>query len=245
MPRLPSWNERSTESVGCAQLPGHIRIDLTETPPRATADAPQLYFHKGGQGYDPGTVPYGHVAADVLATRPPPVFTKDRIDRHGADPGRQGGPGAGRAHPRTIGAYIVEPQPIEGEDPVNWLYKPGLAGSRYTKYGDAGPVQGTGDRHFAYLCWSWVRQDGPDGPTVSGGGAIRALLAPGQIVERCAVEPMTTPAWDRDGEIVGQVVVVYVRVPVGGEALFGWVVHSHLIPDGDDWRRRAHLTPAG
>src|SRR3954471_12612388 len=61
VPREPQWKEGSTESVDCSDLPGNVRLDLTESLPRDGAAAPELFFHKGGQGYDPGTVPYGHL----------------------------------------------------------------------------------------------------------------------------------------------------------------------------------------
>ena len=102
-------------------------------------------------------------------------------------------------------------------------------------------MQGARDEHFAYLCWSWLRQDGPRGRTVPGGGAVRALLADGQIVHRCAVESVITTAWNLAGEVVGRVRAIYVRVPVGDDDLFGWMVHSHLVPDGDDELEVPHV----
>lgn len=231
VPREPEWNPNSHEHDLCIDQPGCVRIDLTEAIPDASG-GPALYFHKGGQGYVPADkAAYGHVTADVFDDPPEPVFTKEQIDEHGADPGHHSGPGAGRAHPTDVGALLVRPLPIGSEVSPTWLYKPGRAGSRYTKYGDAGAAQGDRSEHFAYLAWSWVRQDGIDGGTVSGGGAIRALLRDGQLVHRCAVESITSPAWDMEGKRVGAVVAIYVRVPLGdGSDVFGWMVHSHLIP---------------
>jgi hypothetical protein len=235
VPCEPEWNVRSTEHDLCTDNPGCVRVDLTESIPRGPG-APDLYFHKGGQGYaPPGTAAYGHVPADVFADPPPPRFTKERIDEQGADPGRNPLPGAGRAHPRDLESYAVRPLPIGGNDDDVWLYKAGRAGAKYSKYGDAGAAQGDHSRHFAYLSWSWVRQDGEnerDAATVPGGGAVRALLGDGQVVHRCAVESVTTPAWSLDGRVVGRVRAIYVRVPAGDTDLFGWIVHSHLIPTG-------------
>src|SRR4051794_9625122 len=55
VPREPRWNPRTTVHSSCAKEPGSVRIDLTEV--LALADRSRLYFHKGGQGYDPSTVP--------------------------------------------------------------------------------------------------------------------------------------------------------------------------------------------
>jgi hypothetical protein len=205
-----------------------VRIDRTEVIP----GSPALYFHKGGQGYSPADgAAYGHIRADILAEPPEPAFAKERIDELGAHPGNNDLPGAGRAHPVEIATYRVRPRPISSDSDPVWLYKAGSSGAKYSKYGDAGPVMGARDAHFAYLAWSWMRQDGPKGDTVSGGGAVRALLRDGQIVHRCGVDALVTTAWNMAGEEVGRVRAIYVRVPLGVDDLFGWIVHSHLIPD--------------
>jgi len=252
---MPSWNPRSTVHSGCADEPGTIRIDLTETHAPDIEDGPTLYFHKGGQGYLPGTVPYGHLHQDAIASPlPDPRFSTEELERHGAEPRDRRNHGAGRAMPDTVGAFEVHPQgigPSGGGAP--WLYKDpkhypdqSLSGAKYDKYGDAGRFQGGGDEHFAYLCWSWLRQDGDDGHPrfeVGGGGAIRTLLKPGQIVNRCDVESITNPAWDKNGDVIGRVTAVYVQVPIGGLELYGWTVHSHQpIVDGEPGDRQMHLT---
>lgn len=241
VPRDPDWNLSSTEHDLCTGRPGFVRIDRTEVLP----GRPELWFHKGGQGYaPPAGAAYGHIDARVLAEPPSPRFAKERIDKRGADPGRHPLPGAGRAHPHDLQTYLVRPRPIESDDQPTWLYKPRRAGARYSKYGDAGLVQGERDQHFAYLCWSWLRQDGARGDTVPGGGAVRALLKDGQLVHRCGVEALRTPAWNLKGELVGWVVAIYVRVPVGEDSLYGWVVHSHVIPRGDSLDQIPHLVRA-
>jgi hypothetical protein len=237
IPRSPAFNPDSGEH-GCDD--GDVRLDITEALPR-DAHGPHLYFHKGGQGYLPSSVPYGHVPRGVLEHPPEPRFTKERIDSHGADPGHNPLPGAGRAHPRVLRAYLVRPLPIGVEGALPWLYKPGEPGARYTKYGDAGPVNGAGTEHFAYLCWSWMRQNGRDGAIVSGGGAIRTILRSGQAVERCGVKAITSAAFDRDSKRVGGVVAIYARVRFGDDSLYGWMVHSHLIPTAGGFNRVMHL----
>src|SRR3954451_11446353 len=245
VPRKPSWNPKSTVHSTCVDQPGCIRIDLTETFAPDAADGATLYFHKGGQGYLPGTVPYGHLHESALASPlPEPRFTREEIDSHGAEPRNRDNVGAGRAMTRTTGTFAVHPLSIGSGGPP-WLYKdpsqyPGesLSGARYDKYGDAGGTQGARNQHFAYLCWSWMRQDGMAGDKrleVGGGGAVRTLLREGQVVERCDVETIMAPAWDRNGDVVGRVRAVYVRVPVPGVNLYGWVVHSHAPRVDDDW----------
>jgi hypothetical protein len=254
VPRDPSWNPRTTAHSTCVDQPGCIRIDLTETLQPDLPDGATLFFHKGGQGYLPGTVPYGHLHESALASPlPDPRFDREDIDRHGAEPRNRDNVGPGRAMRRTTGTFTVAPRLVQGEDDddLPWLYKdpsfyPGqsLSGARYDKYGDAGGTQGAADQSFAYLCWSWMRQDGMDGDPrfeVGGGGAVRTLLRPGQVVERCDVESITAPAWDRDGNVVGRVTAVYVRVPLPGADLYGWTVHSHQAAGGD---RVMHLERA-
>ena len=60
---------------------------LTEVLP-ADSGRPPLYFHKGGQGYRPASVPYGHIPADALESPPIAHFTKPHLDAYGGDPGR-------------------------------------------------------------------------------------------------------------------------------------------------------------
>lgn len=253
MPRDPRWDPDTTVSSSCADQPGCVRIDMTET---VGAGDRTLYFHKGGQGYEPRDVSYGHVDAAVLRDPGPAVFAKGVLDEHGAEPRDRRGHGAGRAAPVMDVSYRVRPRPIGPDGDGAWFYKhrdewPGrsLAGARYSKYGDAGPTQGGRDRSFAYLCWSWVREPGlgPDPRAiVRGGGAVRALVPPGQIVDRCDVESITAPAWNREGERVGDVVVIYVRLPVPGGELYGWIVHSHLtlVDQGRARERTLHLEDA-
>jgi hypothetical protein len=253
VPRMPSWNPRTTVSSSCVDRPGAIRIDLTETLSPAVAGDPTLYFHKGGQGYLPTTVPYGHLDGSALASpAPDPRFSQDELDERGAEPRNRNNHGAGRALTDTTASYEAQPRLVGPEDGVGWLYKdpaeyPGqsISGARYDKYGDAGGKQGARDQHFAYLCWSWLRQDGMEGDRrfeVGGGGAIRSLLRPGQVVHRCDIESITNPAWDKAGNVIGRVTAIYVQVPIAGINLYGWTVHSHQpLVDGEWGERQAHL----
>src|SRR3954452_3525659 len=216
VPRSPRWNPRTTVHSSCAHQPGAVRIDLTET--LVLQDGSGLYFHKGGQGYDPPSVPYGYLDAGALRSPPPAaVFSQAELDARGAEPRGRDGHGAGRENGPGVASSRVGPRPIGLADPEHaCLYKDPshyrgqtLSGARYSKYGDAGGGQGAGDRSFAYLCWSWLRQSGTSGDPrleVSGGGAVRTLLKPGQLVHRCDVESIDAPAWDRRGNHVGRVV---------------------------------------
>jgi hypothetical protein len=254
VPRKPSWNPHTTVHSSCVDQPGTIRINLTEVIQPDVPGQPTLYFHKGGQGYLPTTVPYGHLDAGALASPLPDArFSQDELDRWGAEPRNRRNHGAGRALRDTTVTYEVQPRLVGPEDGPAWLYKDpshypdqSLSGARYDKYGDAGGKQGARDQQFAYLCWSWLRQDGMDGHPrfeVGGGGAVRALLRPGQVVHRCDVESITNSAWDRDGNVVGRVTAIYVQVPVAGVDLYGWIVHSHQpLVEGEWDDRRYHLT---
>src|SRR5215207_6818420 len=85
VPRVPSWNPRTTVRSACVGKPGTIRIDLTEALRPDIEGRPALYFHKGGQGYLPATVPYGHLHESAHASPPEPRFTSAEIDRRGAE----------------------------------------------------------------------------------------------------------------------------------------------------------------
>jgi hypothetical protein len=80
--------------------------------------------------------------------------------------------------------------------------------------------------HYSTLTWSWI--------DVHGGGENRILLAPGQDIRRCDVEPIDYPSWapgsDRtsDGTVNGSVEARYVETHVGdGPPVYGWMVWQH------------------
>ena len=91
-----------------------------------------------------------------------------------------------------------------------------------------------------------MRQDGMDGDRrleAAGGGAVRTLLRPGQIVHRCDVDRITNPAWDKAGDVVGRVTAIYAQVPIARIDLYRWIVHSHQPRTDRAWGdRRHHLT---
>jgi hypothetical protein len=93
-------------------------------------------------------------------------------------------------------------------------------GSSFEHYGDPGADQGNRtDISYTYLLWSFVN--------VRGGGIVRTLLAPNQVVRACDVEPIVMQAWDRDGNVNGQVTARYVRALAGTCRVYGWMVWSH------------------
>lgn len=252
VPRNPSWDPDPDEFT-CQGLPGHVRLDRSEMVTVTThPDQPRLYFHKGGQGYNPVQVPYGHFwIGDIqTGTAPSAKFTGAELDAYGAEPRDANGRGAGRAcakstNPATAASYEIGAGEIDGEPailPHDWTYKPGKTSSRYDKYIDAGREQGynganyTGGQHYQYLTWSWVGQEDWDTGAyigAEGGGAVRTILPRHEIVERCDIASITAKAWDGPSATheAGRVTAIYVRSKMGGNWFYGWILHSW------NWRR--------
>ena len=223
--------------------PGEVRLDAHEA---LLTSRGMLHFHKGGQGYADARVPYGHIAAadivggeSVATQRPLSVPTE-----WGAPSARRGG-GWDEAHrngrgcqPAPDGAYRVAivRQGSDSALPGDWQYKPNQSGSRYAKYADAGPEQGAGTAHYAYLVWSWLLRG--DGVSKSdGGGMVRALMRDGQPFYRCPVRPIDGIAYaPRSAREVGRVTAVYgkTRASADGPWVYGWAIFSHraMLPDG-------------
>jgi hypothetical protein len=187
---------------------GTVRLDLHEVIP---SPAGSLVFHRGGNGYvDAANVKYGHLATNEIADQlPAPVPSS----------GGRGAPCARleeapyRVQVRTIPARMHYKRP---EDLPSGSNK----GTSFEHYGDPAADQGRRrDIHYSYLVWSFVN--------VRGGGMVRTLLAPDQILHACDVDPASMDAWDRDGRVNGHVTARYVRVLAGGCPLYGWMVWSH------------------
>jgi len=142
----------------------------------------------------------------------------------------------------TQNPYHVSVQPI----PQEMKYKSpkaadgSNAGASYLHYGDPPAQQGqqnpqrylrpgrdpTRQIHYSTLTWSWI--------DVHGGGENRTLLAPGQDIRRCDVEPIDYPSWapgsDRtsDGTVNGSVEARYIETHVGdGAPVYDWMVWQH------------------
>src|SRR5437763_624920 len=97
---------------------------------------------------------------------------------------------------------------------------PGDSGASCNRYGDPGADQGDRhDIHYSYLLWSFV--------DVRAGGHVRTLLAPGQVVRACDVDPITMSSWDSQGNVNGQVSARHVRALAGTWPLCGWMVWPH------------------
>jgi hypothetical protein len=139
-------------------------------------------------------------------------------------------------------AYKVSVQPI----PYKMKYKsPQMvsdgnnAGASYLHYGDPAAQQGdqnpqkylapswdpTQQIHYSTLTWSWIN--------VGGGGMNRILLAPGQDIRLCDVDPIDYPSWAPssdapDGQVNGSVEARYIETQVGdGTPVYGWMVWTH------------------
>ena len=229
---------------GCATR-GEIRLDLHEI---VNSSAGPLVFHRGGNGYDDaGNVRYGQVAkSDLVDPSGQPL--PDSVADPYPPPGHNGAP----CKSVLVGSYTVSVQPI----PQDMKYKSPKAaqgpnaGASYLHYGDPAAQQGdqnlneppasspypqkystsTTTIHYSTLTWSWI--------DVSGGGHNRILLANGQDIRLCDVQPIRHDSWAPSsvapaGQINGWVIARYVQTRVGsGPALYGWMVWQHHW-DGD------------
>ena len=204
---------------------GTVRLDLHELVP---SPAGPLAFHRGGNGYfDGGNVKYGQLATSEIADPlPSPVPSS----------GGRGAPcplADDQAHEvsvRSIPASMHYKRPQDVASGSN-------RGASFEHYGD--PAADQGDRediHYSYLLWSFVN--------VRGGGIVRTLLAPGQSVRLCDVDPVTMSSWDRAGAVNGTVTARYVRILAGSCPLYGWMVWSHDY-FGDSAGAVAHAVAAG
>jgi len=202
---------------------GCVRLDFHE---RVGSDAGDLAFARGGNGFvDAQNVKYGHVAVADLA----------------ADPGRPSSSGGGRGDEAKVderaGSYVVV---VESIPPALHYKRPqdtrmgSNAGAKWLHYGDPGSDQGDRhDVHYSYLLWSFLN--------ARGGGMVRALLAEGQAVWPCAVDPLELPAYDGDGRVNGSVTGRYVATEVAGGWLYGWMAWSHRSGDAE---AVAHAEPS-
>jgi hypothetical protein len=195
---------------------GTVRLDLHEVLPSGVGP---LVFHRGGNGYvDDKNVKYGELAASDLSDALPPSAPSS----------------GGRGAPCTLaseGPYQVAVRSITS----HMRYKPAPnTGSSFSHYGDPGADQGDRDDiHYTYLLWSFV--------DVKGGGHVRTLLRPGQIVRACDVAPITMSSWDADGNVNGSVTARYVETVAGTCPLYGWTVTSHTYTGHQPV---AHVLPA-
>ncbi|MEA2445236.1 MAG: hypothetical protein QOJ12_2528, partial [Thermoleophilales bacterium] len=187
---------------------GTVRLDLHEYIP-STAD--WTAFHRGGNGYaDDQNVKYGHLATgDIANVLPDPVPSS-----------------GGRGAPCDLAPYAPFEVQVRSI-PSEMKYKRpqdvpngNNNGSAFLHYGDPGADQGDRhDIHYSYLVWSFV--------DVRGGGMVRTLLAPGQVVRQCDVQPITMDSWDRNGAVNGQVTARYVQTYAGSCPVYGWMVWTH------------------
>lgn len=265
-PQLTDWDENSRTDTCLDKGAGWVRLDLTESlqaQNTGQSSPPTLYFHKGGEGYKPGTkFPYGHIWLSDLAARPTYAgnttaepggagpIPKSELDSLGAHPRNDGtGYGAGRACTRDYPVVTLNDNKFKvgtTGPPPDWNYRSGEgSGSSYLKYANPGALQfGDGSRSYAHLQWSWVGKwlwnlpkgalstDANAFPYGAGYGAIRTLLPVGETVVRCDVASITSRAWRANSnEVVGRVTAIYGRVSIGGNGLYGWLMHSyqHLI----------------
>jgi hypothetical protein len=187
---------------------GRVRLDLHEIIPSLLGP---LAFHRGGNGYeDEQNVKYGALAeSDLAGDLPTPEPSS-------------GGRGAACTladepayHVRVRAIPKIMKYKRPQDTPLN-----NNAGASFMHYGDPGADQGDRrDVHYSYLVWSFV--------DVQGGGMVRTLLAPGQVVRPCDVEPIRMQSYDREGDLNGRVSARYVKTTVGTCPVYGWMAWSH------------------
>lgn len=190
----------------CAR--GSALLDLHEIIPSPAG--PLVFRRPAFMGKGAGNVKYGELrVADIAGPLPVPIPAGDGRGAPCALAGETGYRVAVRSIPRTM--HYKPPQSVPtGRN----------RGASFMHYGDPAADQGTYHRlHYSYLLWSFVN--------VSGGGMVRTLLAPGQIVRPCDVAPITMRAWSKSGAVNGHVTARYVRVLAGSCPLYGWMVWSH------------------
>jgi hypothetical protein len=256
VPTPSFWKEDSGETI-CGDGTRKMRIDLTErvvtNRPAPFTDTARLYFHKGGQGYEPDTVPYGHMWYSRIESPPEPRISRSTLDSRGADPALLSDPasdgtgwGAGRRCESNIGQYRTTAT-AGPTSPAAWVVGPNKSsGGNYAKYANAGRQQGVFTRDYQPLQWSWVGKhywrDGSQlvlnrlggGPT-EGYGTIRTILKPGMTVTRCNVHAITSRAYHPNSTaVIGRVTGVYVRFMFGSNEWYGWLLHSYQPFNGGD-----------
>ena len=206
--------------------PNTVRLDLHEAFP---SPGGPLVFHRGGNGYsDEPNTKYGHLLVTEIAGALPEIVPSG--GGRGAPCARLTGEPPHQALVRSIPAAMHYKHPSELANGSN-------KGSSFEHYGDPGADQGDHrEIHYTYLLWSFVN--------VRGGGIVRMLLAPGQMVRPCDVDPVTMPSWDRAGNVNGTVTARYVEARAGTCRVHGWMVWSHDHA-GDSGGRVAHAAPGG
>lgn len=191
--------------------PGRALLDLHEFIPSSAG--PLVFRLRDYSGKAGGKAKYGELAASDIARPLPPAVPA----------------GGGRGAPCTLAnelPYRVSvrsiPKRMHYKRPED-LASDSNHGASFMHYGDPAADQGN-DRaiHYSYLLWSFVN--------VRGGGMVRTLLAPHQVLQACDVNPITMPSWGYSGRVNGSVTARYVRTLAGTCPIYGWMVWSHTYP---------------
>lgn len=194
---------------------GTVRV---QRYPPIQAGGKTFYFQRGASGStatERGAIRHGHIWVYDLARRPAEVAPAAPNGRACAS--------------ETATLYYNNPEGSAGPIPDRFWYKPPASdsdGAKWKTYGDPPQSQGTVHLgHYNYLLWNWLWTDR------TGGGQVRVVLPKNELIRRCDVESLTSPAYGYDtaGRVVGvgEVRGVYgkVRNP-DGTVVYGWFVHS-------------------
>ena len=214
----PTAHERSCD-------PDSALLDLHEILPSAAG--PLVFQRPAYSGRAAGNAKYGELAVSDIAGPLPAVAP--------AGDGRGAPCLLANETPYQVSVRSI-PRVMHYKRPQD-LRTGSNHGASFMHYGDPAADQGTTHSiQYTYLLWSFT--------DVRGGGMVRTLLAPNQVVRVCAVEPITMSSWDYAGAVNGRVTARYVRVVAGTCPLYGWMVWSHTHLDRHA-RPVAHAVPLG
>lgn len=187
----------------------------------------ELYFQRGGSGSSvSGSIGQAHIRIGDLASRPVELS----IANDPANPTYEIYPNGKPCASTTGQTYRTRPTSIPGY--YKTLTEAGgvsNSGANWEKYGIDGNEGGRGG--YTLMLWSWFWTNN------TGGGQVRAALAPGTVVERCDVQEIASPMYAQNSDMrIGTVRGVYGRVRDAANAYHaGWFAHSYKRDTDRDW----------
>jgi hypothetical protein len=193
-------------------------VRIQQYPP-ITAGGKTLYFQrgwKGRTGQESQGIRHGHIHVSDIQYRPTEIPLSDsRVYPNS------------RACPETSTIYWNDPEGKASKGPIPdnlWTEAPASEddGAKWNHYGDPPQTQGTLHLgHYNYLLWNWMWTSN------TGGGQVRAILVKNETIRRCDVASISSPMFDVNRNVVGEVRGVYGKVSnTNGSVVYGWFVHS-------------------